>query len=103
MTIVLDHTIVPARDKEGSARFFAHIFGLEYEIVRNCVLLVRRLAWPTTPERRQPWVVADAFEDMRAPTLRERHAQVIVCNLCRLNARSDQHGIKGCSTLIAAC
>ena len=31
MTIVLDHTIVPARDKEESARFFAHIFGLEYQ------------------------------------------------------------------------
>jgi catechol 2,3-dioxygenase-like lactoylglutathione lyase family enzyme len=31
MTIVLDHTIVPARDKEASARFFAHIFGLDYE------------------------------------------------------------------------
>jgi catechol 2,3-dioxygenase-like lactoylglutathione lyase family enzyme len=31
MTIVLDHTIVPARDKEESARFFARIFGLEYQ------------------------------------------------------------------------
>jgi catechol 2,3-dioxygenase-like lactoylglutathione lyase family enzyme len=31
MTIVLDHTIVPARDKEASARFFARIFGLRYE------------------------------------------------------------------------
>lgn len=31
MTIVLDHTIVPARDKEQSARFFARIFGLGYE------------------------------------------------------------------------
>ena len=30
MTIVLDHTIVPARDKEASARFFAEIFGLPY-------------------------------------------------------------------------
>jgi catechol 2,3-dioxygenase-like lactoylglutathione lyase family enzyme len=30
MTIVLDHTIVPARDKEESALFFARIFGLEY-------------------------------------------------------------------------
>src|SRR5262249_29408163 len=30
LTIVLDHTIVPARDKEESARFFARIFGLEY-------------------------------------------------------------------------
>lgn len=31
MTIFLDHTIVPARDKEASARFFAEIFGLAYE------------------------------------------------------------------------
>ena len=31
MIIMLDHTIVPARDKEGSARFFARIFGLAYE------------------------------------------------------------------------
>ena len=31
MTIVLDHTIVPARDKEESARFFARIFGLDYK------------------------------------------------------------------------
>ena len=30
MTILLDHTIVPARDKEASARFFARIFGLNY-------------------------------------------------------------------------
>ncbi len=31
MDIVLDHTIVPAHDKEASARFFACIFGLTYE------------------------------------------------------------------------
>jgi len=31
VTIVLDHTIVSARDKEESARFFARIFGLEYK------------------------------------------------------------------------
>jgi catechol 2,3-dioxygenase-like lactoylglutathione lyase family enzyme len=31
MAIVLDHTIVPARDKEAAARFFARIFGLRYE------------------------------------------------------------------------
>lgn len=30
MAIVLDHTIVPARDKVASAQFFARIFGLEY-------------------------------------------------------------------------
>jgi catechol 2,3-dioxygenase-like lactoylglutathione lyase family enzyme len=28
MTIRLDHTIVPAKDKKASARFFAEIFGL---------------------------------------------------------------------------
>ena len=31
MGIVLDHTIVPARDKEVSARFLARILGLRYE------------------------------------------------------------------------
>lgn len=31
MTIELNHTIVPARDKDKSARFFANIFGLKYE------------------------------------------------------------------------
>jgi catechol 2,3-dioxygenase-like lactoylglutathione lyase family enzyme len=31
MAIVLDHTIVPARDKDASARFFAQIMGLTYE------------------------------------------------------------------------
>jgi catechol 2,3-dioxygenase-like lactoylglutathione lyase family enzyme len=31
MAIILNHTIVPAHDKEASAQFFAHIFGLTYE------------------------------------------------------------------------
>ena len=31
MAIVLDHTIVPAKDKVASAAFFARIFGLKYE------------------------------------------------------------------------
>ena len=31
MAIMLDHTIVPAHDKEASARFFARIFGLRYD------------------------------------------------------------------------
>lgn len=30
MAIQLDHTIVPAHDKEVSAKFMAHIFGVEY-------------------------------------------------------------------------
>jgi catechol 2,3-dioxygenase-like lactoylglutathione lyase family enzyme len=29
MTITLNHTIVPARDKAETAKFFAHIFGLK--------------------------------------------------------------------------
>jgi hypothetical protein len=35
MTIVLDHTVVPARDKEAWVRFFAQIFGLPYRGVRG--------------------------------------------------------------------
>ena len=31
MAITLNHTIVPAHDKEASASFFADIFGLKYE------------------------------------------------------------------------
>jgi catechol 2,3-dioxygenase-like lactoylglutathione lyase family enzyme len=31
VSIELNHTIVPARDKEASARFFAQIFGLSYD------------------------------------------------------------------------
>ena len=31
MGIVLDHTIVPAHDKEASARFLARILGLRYD------------------------------------------------------------------------
>ena len=31
MAITLNHTIVPARDKEASAKFFAHMFGLKYD------------------------------------------------------------------------
>jgi catechol 2,3-dioxygenase-like lactoylglutathione lyase family enzyme len=31
MTIELNHTIVPARDKEAAAQFFSRIFGVPYE------------------------------------------------------------------------
>jgi catechol 2,3-dioxygenase-like lactoylglutathione lyase family enzyme len=31
MPITLNHTIVPARDKEAAAKFFAGIFGLPFE------------------------------------------------------------------------
>ena len=41
MAIVLDHTIVPARDQEAAARFFAQIFGLPYEGVRGHFAPVR--------------------------------------------------------------
>jgi catechol 2,3-dioxygenase-like lactoylglutathione lyase family enzyme len=31
VAIVLAHTVLPARDHEGSARFFAEVMGLQYE------------------------------------------------------------------------
>ena len=31
MAIVLDHTIIPAKDKVASAEFFAEVFGLKFE------------------------------------------------------------------------
>jgi hypothetical protein len=31
MTITLNHTVVPARDKVAPARFFADIFGLPFD------------------------------------------------------------------------
>ena len=31
MTVELNHTIVPAHDKKASARFYADLFGFEYE------------------------------------------------------------------------
>jgi catechol 2,3-dioxygenase-like lactoylglutathione lyase family enzyme len=31
MAITLNHTIVPAHDKDASAKFFAQMFGLKYE------------------------------------------------------------------------
>ena len=31
MTITLNHTIVPARDKAAAARFFADLFGLRFD------------------------------------------------------------------------
>src|SRR6266540_1687866 len=31
MAITLDHTIVPAHDKEAAAQFFAEMFGVSYE------------------------------------------------------------------------
>lgn len=41
MPIVLNHTIVPARDKEEAAGFFADIFGLPYNGVRGHFAPVR--------------------------------------------------------------
>jgi len=35
MAIVLDHTIVPAKDKVASAEFFAEIFGLKVKPVQG--------------------------------------------------------------------
>jgi len=39
--ITLNHTIVPARDKETSAKFFAEVFGLKYEGAQGHLAPVR--------------------------------------------------------------
>jgi catechol 2,3-dioxygenase-like lactoylglutathione lyase family enzyme len=41
MAIVLNHTIVPARDKVAAARFFARIFGLKFTRRRSHFAPVR--------------------------------------------------------------
>jgi catechol 2,3-dioxygenase-like lactoylglutathione lyase family enzyme len=41
MAIELNHTIVPARDKVASAKFFARIFGLRYEATESHFAPVR--------------------------------------------------------------
>jgi catechol 2,3-dioxygenase-like lactoylglutathione lyase family enzyme len=41
MTITLNHTIVPARDKVAAARFFADIFGLQPEAPNEHFVPVR--------------------------------------------------------------
>jgi catechol 2,3-dioxygenase-like lactoylglutathione lyase family enzyme len=41
MTITLNHTIVPARDKEAAARFFAEVFGLRFDSSRGHFAPVR--------------------------------------------------------------
>jgi catechol 2,3-dioxygenase-like lactoylglutathione lyase family enzyme len=41
MTITLNHTIVPARDKEAAARTFAQLFGLSFEGVSGHFAPVR--------------------------------------------------------------
>ncbi|MGC1179258.1 MAG: hypothetical protein WA884_09610 [Methyloceanibacter sp.] len=41
MTITLNHTIVPARDKEAAARTLAQLFGLSFEGVSGHFAPVR--------------------------------------------------------------
>jgi len=47
MTIELNHLIVPAHDKEESARFYARIFGFTYE--RDPWAILRPLRFPISP------------------------------------------------------
>ena len=41
MTIVLNHTIVPVRDKVAAARFFARLFGLRFNARNGHFALVQ--------------------------------------------------------------
>src|ERR1700758_751084 len=42
MAITLNHTIVPAHDKEAAAKFFEHLFGLKYDRAMGPFAPVRR-------------------------------------------------------------
>ena len=59
MTLELNHTIVPARNKEASARFFARIFGLPYE----------GLMPPFAPVRVNDRLTLDFLDDEDVPSL----------------------------------
>lgn len=57
MPITLNHTIVPSRDKENSARFFARMFGLEYTGAQSHFAPVR-----INDSLTLDWDDADTFE-----------------------------------------
>ena len=63
MTITLNHTIVPARDKEAAARFFAEIFGLRYDGPKG----------PFAPVRVNDTLTLD-FADAKEPVPVEHYA-----------------------------
>jgi len=52
MAITLNHTIVPAHDKDASAKFFAHMFGLKYDGARGHFAPVKV---NETPWQRDRW------------------------------------------------
>jgi catechol 2,3-dioxygenase-like lactoylglutathione lyase family enzyme len=57
MPITLNHTIVPSRDKEGSAMFFARIFGVRYAGATGHFAQVR-----VTPDLSFDWDNRESFE-----------------------------------------
>jgi catechol 2,3-dioxygenase-like lactoylglutathione lyase family enzyme len=57
MTINLNHTIIPARNKKAAAQFFAHIFGLHADLKRA---ILRRYA--STTRSRSLFDDEDEFE-----------------------------------------
>jgi catechol 2,3-dioxygenase-like lactoylglutathione lyase family enzyme len=57
MPITLNHTIVPSRNKEASAQFFARIFGLDYSGMHSHFAPVRINAETTFD-----WDDSDQFE-----------------------------------------
>jgi catechol 2,3-dioxygenase-like lactoylglutathione lyase family enzyme len=57
MPITLNHTIVPSHDKEGSAKFFARIFGVRYDGATGHFAQVR-----VNPDLSFDWDNRDTFE-----------------------------------------
>src|SRR6476661_1274961 len=85
MLIVLNHTIVPARDKVAAAEFFADLFGLPFEGVQG----------PFAPVRVNDSLTLD-FDD--ADTVEPHHYGFLVDDeafdaiLARVRAAGVPHG-----------
>ena len=58
MTITLNHTIVPARDKDAAARFFAQLFGLNFEGSKGRFAPVRVNETRVSPQADEMLIVA---------------------------------------------
>ena len=61
MSIVLDHTIVPAKDKVASAEFFAEIFGLKVKLGHFAQVQINESLTFDFTDEPEPWRQHYAF------------------------------------------
>ena len=86
MAMVLDHTIVPAHNKVASARFFARIFGLEYNDMHHYAFKVgdaEFVQFSGVSRRRGP---PTAAVRARAPTRRSTIGAAAAASISRTRA-----------------